>query len=199
MPDKSLLITPHTHSLGSGGVHISKYIKRLAQPWPRINPYTPCSALLVIFPSSPVCLTADESIIQTRAPQQRCQSTLSSFIASPRSLGRRLCTCRHYKCHICWGFVNRHTFCGRWCEWDEVTNCWNSAAAAEGRGWGHIRLHRFERKGIPIHWDPKSLWAQWVHSQKSENTTNETIRSVQKYLSSSFILSHAASFQYRTT
>lgn len=86
----------------------------------------------------PVCLWADESSTQTRAPQRRSHAPLSSSVAGPRSLDCGFVPAAAVSVAFAGGFVNTHTFCERCHEWDEVTDCRSGEAASEGeRGYGY--------------------------------------------------------------
>lgn len=98
--DKSLLIAPHNRELGSHG-GVSKSAKRLqhvslGQGGP--PPPTPASP-------PPVCLQADESITQTRAPQRRSHAPLSSLLAGAQITPPRLCTRRRGECGVSRGVL----------------------------------------------------------------------------------------------
>lgn len=156
-----LSLLTHTQS----GLRWSEHIKvyqtgtTWAQPWPGLNPLpSPPSSLgrLCTLPSLPTCPSAGQwehhpdtcttAPTPVRAFIFHCQAQITRL---------RLCTRRHGKCCVCQGFVNRHTFCERGCEWDEVTNCWSGMAVAEGRGWPEAKgiLDCPVLTGVCVEWD----------------------------------------------
>lgn len=142
---------------------------KLAQPCPRVNP----PSCLVLVSSLSFSSTCPSEGWWEHHPDTCFRAAVSAFIFHCQAQITRpgLCTRRRGKCRVCWSFVNRHTFCERWCEWDEVTNCWSSVAVAEGKGWPEAEgiLDCPFLKQVRGEWDSKLQGALTRSSQNRGN------------------------------
>lgn len=147
---------------------------KLFQAWPSLNP--PVVPVLVSWPSFSSTCPSEGWWEHHPDTCFRAPVSVWAFIFHCQAQITRLglCTHRRGKCCVCRGFVNRHTFCERWCEWDEVTNYWSCAAVAEGRGWPEAEgiLDCPVLKGIRVEWESKFQRAQWALTRSSQTSGN---------------------------